>query len=303
MASDPGRSGSRTIRVSGIEKPQYRVTPPSWDRYARQVDERWRSLLDEDSARNELALQRFLEAHPCLLPYTVAFTPSGTPDYGHHGTIHSGVFAQPRLPGSKTLRPDFMRITRDSQWTYATLFELKWAGMELFRGGARFRDAFDAAREQLNSYAAALEVNGWREFRDAYRLPSYVDHRDLHIRLVLLAGRQSEVYQHPERRDRRRRESLVVRSVDSLTPAAEARDEMTLVVRRGKIVATSVQPTMRFGPGNADALAIVSEVDEAIGSQPAISARRKEFLLERLPYWRSFDRRPGLRIGQANYWE
>jgi hypothetical protein len=288
--------------VSGIEKPQYRVTPPSWDRYVRQVDAEWRSLLDAD-ARNELALQRFLEAHPCLLPYTVAYTPSGTPDYGHHGTIHSGVFAQPRLPGSKTLRPDFMRITRDSQWTYVTLFELKWAGMQLFRGGARFRDAFDAAREQLNGYAAALESDGWREFRDLYRLPSYVDHRDLHMRLVLLAGRRSEVYQHPERRDRRRRESLVVRSLDSLVPAAEARDEMNLALRRGQIMAAGVQPTMRFGPGNAGALAIVRGVAAAIGAQPAMPPRRKQFLLERLPYWQSFDRRPGLRISQANYWE
>lgn len=236
MATDP-TAGSRRqgVHVSRIEKPRHRVPPPSWDRYARLVDAKWRSLLDA-GPNTEFALQRFIEAHPCVLPYTVAHTPSGTPDYGHHGTIHCGVFAQPRLPGSKTLRPDFMRITRDSQWTYVTLFELKWAGMQLFRGGARFRDAFDAAREQVNGYAAALEVDGWREFRGRYRLPDYVEHRDIQLRLVLLAGRRSEVYQHPERRDRRRRESVLVRSLDSLTPAAEARDEMTLALRGRKIV-------------------------------------------------------------------
>lgn len=303
MATDPATTPSREdVRVSPIEKPRYRVAPPSWDRYSRLVDAEWRSLLD-DGHPAELALQRLLEAHPCLLPYTVAYTPAGTPDYGHHGTIHSGVFAQPRLPGDRTLRPDFMRITRDSQWTYVTLFELKLAGMQLFRGGARFKDAFDAAREQVNGYAAALESDGWREFRATYQLPNYVEHRDIRLRLVLLAGRRSEVYQHPERRDRRRRESVLVRSLDSLTPVAEARDEMTLVLRRRKIVATGVQPTMRFGPGNAAALAVVLGLPGAITAQAALPPRRKQFLLERLPYWQSFERRPGLRISQANYWE
>lgn len=302
MAEARASAPSREVRNSPIEKPRYRIAPPSWDRYSSLVDAEWRSILDEDH-RSELALQRFLEAHPCLLPYTVAYTPSGTPDYGHHGTIHGGVFAQPRLPGAKTLRPDFMRITRDSQWTYVTLFELKWAGMQLFRSGARFRDAFDAAREQVNGYAAALESDSWREFRDTYQLPGYVEHRDIRLRLVLLAGRRSEVYQHPERRDRRRRESVLVRSLDSLTPAAEARDEMTLVRRRRKIVATSIQPTIRLGPGNAEALAIVRDVAEAITAQPGLPARRRQFLLGRLAYWQSFEHRPGLHISQLNYWE
>lgn len=301
MATDP-TAGSMRQGVSRIEKPRHRVPPPSWERCARLVEATWRSLLEAGTA-TELELQRFIEVHPCVLPYTVAYTASGTPDYGHHGTIHSGVFTQPRLPGTKTLRPDFMRITRDSQWTYVTVFELKWPGMDLFRGGARFRDAFDAAREQVNGYAATLEVDGWREFRDWYQLPDYVEHRDIQLRLVLLAGRRSEVYQHPERRDRRRRESVLIRSLDSLTPAAEARDEMTLALRGRTIAATSVQPTMRFGPGNAVALSIVHGMGGAIARQPAFSERRRQFLLERLPYWQAFERRPGLRISQANYWE
>lgn len=60
---------------------------------------------------------------------------------------------------------------------------------------------------------------------------------------------------------------------------------------------------MRLGPGNTEALSIVQGMAEAIALQPVLSARRKQFLLERLPYWQSFERRPGLRISQANYWE
>lgn len=38
-------------------------------------------------------------------------------------------------------------------------------------------------------------------------------------------------------------------------------------------------------------------------AQATMSPRRKQFLLGRLLYWQFFETRPGLRMGQANYWE
>ncbi len=298
-SDDRGFSG---YRVAPIEEPPSRVAPISWERHSTQLARDWRDLL-ELGPRAEQRFQAFLEFNPCMLPFAVAYTPSGTPDYGHHGTIHGGVFAQPRLPGGLDLRPDFLRITRDSRWTYVTLFELKWAGIELFRRDARFRDAFDAARAQLQGYATALEKDAWRGFAEAFQLPSYVDGRDVVVRLVLLAGRRSEVYGHPDRRDRRRRETIIVRSLDSLTPDANARDDMTLARRRTSILVKRMQPTMRLGPGNSDALSLVQNLPKAIADEPRLSPRRRAFLLERLPYWQSFAKRPGLLIHSAGYWE
>jgi len=68
----------------------------SWDQYAELVEQRWRALL-ASKPKSELELQNFLELHPCLLPFALAYSPAGEPAYGHHGTIHGAVFSQPRL--------------------------------------------------------------------------------------------------------------------------------------------------------------------------------------------------------------
>lgn len=123
------------------------------------------------------------------------------------------------------------------------------------------------------------------------------------VRMVLVAGRRAEVYAHPDRRDRRRREQVLIRSLDSLAPDANARDDITVRVTARGYYAKAVQPSMRLGPGNSAGLAIIRNLPRAIASEPLMSARRRKFLLERLPYWRAFDRAAGLRIRPANYWE
>lgn len=289
------------LRHPSVQAPLPHFPALAWDQYSGGVEAAWRATV-EQAPRREQALQEALERHPCLLPFAVAYTPAGTPDYGHHGTIHGAVVTQPRLPGTATLRPDFMRITRDSQWVYVTLFELKWAGLRLFRRGARFADTFDAAREQLYGYSTALAQGEWKAFAEAYRLPAYVHWRDVRIRLVLLAGRRTEVYEHSDRRDRRRREEIIVRSLDSLAPDADARDDITVRLAGGQLRAKHIQPTLRYGPGNSQGLAVIRGLPAAIGASQ-LSPERRAFLLERLPYWQKYDAQPGLPIRPSGYWE
>jgi hypothetical protein len=275
----------------------------SWDRYADLVARRWNALL-QHPPEDELSLQRFLEAHPCLLPFALEYTPAGDPRYGHHGTIHGAVFRQPRFPETAIeLRPDFMRITRDSRSTHITLFELKGARRPLFRSDGLFRDVFDSARAQLQGYSAWLEdADNWGSFARAYSLPSYVEHREIEIRLVLLAGRRREIYQHPASRDRRQRESIVSMSFDSLRPDSNARND--IVVRRSglRLVAVSVPPTLRLGPGNSDGLRLMTGLAAAVEANPDLSDARKAFLIDRIPHWKAFARRPPL-IHRSGYWE
>jgi hypothetical protein len=295
---------NKTRRVE-ITRPTGRVRPMSWDGYAEGVERRWRALL-ATQPKTELELQAFLEQHPCLLPFALAYSPSGEPAYGHHGTIHGAVLSQPRLPGADAeLRPDFMRITRSSSWVEISLFELKAAGLPMFRSDGRFRDVFDAARAQLQGYASWLnEPRNWPAFAKAYQLPDYVDFRDFRIRMVLLSGRRGEVYTHPTSRDLRRREGEVIsRSLDSLVPDANARDDITVRGVRGRLVAMHVQPTMRLGPGNADGLAAIAGLPGAIARQTEITPKRRQFLLDRLPYWQDWARPKGLHIHPAGYWE
>jgi hypothetical protein len=292
-------------RPMGITPPGKRDRPMSWDRYAELVEQRWRALL-ASKPKAELELQNFLELHPCLLPFALAYTPAGEPAYGHHGTIHGAVFSQPRLPGAATdLRPDFMRITRSSSWVEISLFELKGARLRMFRADGRFRDAFDAARAQLQGYASWLDdPHNWPAFKKAYQIPAYVDFRDFRLRLVLLSGRRDEVYAHPVSRDLRRREGEVIsRSLDSLVPDANARDDITVRRARGRLVAQHVQPTMRYGPGNADGLAGITGLADAIERQPEIGPKRRAFLLDRLPYWQHWATAEGLHVHPAGYWE
>jgi hypothetical protein len=253
----------------------------------------------------ELTAQRFLEEHPCLLPYGLPFSEASNEVFGHHGTVLGAVFSQPRLPGPIDLRPDFMRITRDSRWTYVTLFELKAISRPIFReGDGRFLDLFDAARAQLQGYGAWIgDARNWAEFTSRYRLPSYVDHRDISLRLVLLAGRRAEVYRHPASRDRRRREQLLAVSLDSLSPDADARDDVTVRAGKRGLRAMHVQPTLRLGPANSDGLLVMSGLDAAVKRSALLTDARKQFLLDRLPYWRAWERAPGLKVRPASYRE
>lgn len=276
--------------------------PPFWDPYAQAIEIAWRDLLEEE-AELELALQRFIERFPCLLPFAMAYSPGGEPEFGHHGTLHGAVFTQPDLPGGAVRpRPDFMRITRDSSWTYVTLFELKRTSFTLFRSDQRFRDEYDAAREQVVGYQAWLDDPANKAaFLRKFLIPAAISHRDLFVRLVLLAGRRREVYGHPERRDRRRREQIVIRSLDALLPDANARDDVTVRIHDGRLVVVSVQPTMRVGPFNASGLALMDGIRETVSADRTIPPKRRRFLGERIPFWQAWASAPT--IVKAGYRE
>jgi hypothetical protein len=88
--------------------------------YERRLAAAWKNLWTGEAGRQELNLQHFLEAHPCLIPGFRSFnTDSG------HAPFPAAVITQPKLPELSTKQPGFCWIATDSVWLYAVMVEIE----------------------------------------------------------------------------------------------------------------------------------------------------------------------------------
>jgi hypothetical protein len=261
--------------------------PMAWDTYKALIHQEWSELLEwvtQQDSFEEGAIQRFLEQHPCLIPG--AF-PEGTTS---HWPYPSAVITQPPLTGLRTRIPDFMWLATDSAGVYPTLIEIEspnkpWWTEKSEVPHHQFTQAWDQLEQWKTWFADPLNV---QNFQRTYRLGWPVAGRPIKPRYWLIYGRRAEANRSDwlmQRRAAKGDDDMMAMTFDRLAPQADASNFLCVKMDVDQYVAVTVPPTLRLGPCDAHSLANIKEKGAAVARSPYLNADRKQFLMERFPYW------------------
>ena len=255
--------------------------------YMERTRQKFSGLLDSDPC--ERKIQSFLEKHPAMVPGHS--TPSGIS--GHY-PLHCCLITQPVLPGMPSYTPDFMWIARHSGGWFPTLIEIEKPGKKLFTKKGDQTSHFSQACNQLNHWRLWFKnQSNVQLFMDFYGIPSGWKRLDWRLHMLLIYGRRDEFKDRPP----------LVGLRDGLLPGADQelmsfdrlgvhphfRDVITVkATGSGRYRAVHVPDTFATGPDLADRLPYIDDIAEAIDSNEDIQEERREFLKERIIYWRKW---------------
>lgn len=294
---------SQALTVTGVFD-RSGPSPKDWDAYKAVVIAAWDRLLERDDV-DEATMHRFLERYPCLLPFSYQSTGSSVIQ-GHHGSVDQAVYSKPRLAG-RAFEPDFMRITWDSSWIHVYLIEIEDPRKSMFTKGGDLSAAYKHARGQLTDWVNWFgDSTNALEFRKRFGL----DHRryasrDLRLQRILVYGRRSEVEANARGRQARQDdEGIESMTYDRLAPSEEARQDVTVQMKKGRLTVKYVPPTFELGPVMMVVLGRFSDWEAAISRSDDIDDDRKAFLIRRIPYWSSLARtHQGAVMHNRDSWE
>jgi hypothetical protein len=259
----------------------------SWDSYAEKTTRSFNALLGKDPLP-EVAVQRFLEQHPAVVPFPQGFVGAGGLR-GAHGALHSAVFTQPPLPGIERPVPDFMRIVRDSGAIYPVLIEIEAPNRRVTNRNGDLTAGFTHALGQLRAWSAWFDDPANQiQFRSLYRIPEEWGHRPLRPKYLLVYGRRAELEHKPKaiaQREQLLASDAAVMSFDRLAPSPLGRMEVTVRLAGRDFKAVALSPTLQVGPQNAEALSTIDGKVAAAKRTAMLTPERRHFLAERLPYW------------------
>ena len=272
------------------------VGPPhiSVDQYAEWCTENFRELLCSDP--DESAVQEFLERHPWLVPgHATPGSPSG------HFPLHCSLITQPRLPGQHVRYPDFMWIATHTGAWFPTLIEIEKPGKRIYKRNGSPSSGFSQAQNQLNQWRSWFTSSAnVEQFKEMYGIPGYMLMRQMKLHMILVYGRRSELDEQPDLA--RQRGSLLsgdaaLMSFDRLLDPQyiDTRIKDAVTVRAtgdGRYHAKYVPPVFGLDPYLAERLLVIDGLEEAIEANPEISTERKEFLIQRIPYWKAWASSP-----------
>lgn len=259
----------------------------SWNEYEAWLSAAWPEFLKDADSDDEEIFQHFLERHPCLVPGG-----EGTGDSfgGHHGGWRNLLISQPQLPGVFRRHPDFMWLTKNSEDIIPVLIEIEAPSKRwLTARGDRSAD-LTHAEGQLADWKQMLDDPASRQqFADVYGFPQrWAMDFNLVPRFILIYGRRSEFDRHPHLNRKRRgvRDMAIgAMTFDRLHPRPGLHDAVCVRIENLTPRVLAVPPTFRLGPGNAEMVARLQGLSDAIQSNELISEARRNFLLERIPYW------------------
>lgn len=121
---------------------------PDPESYAATVGAEWRDLLSSDP--DEVAVQRFMELHPAILPGAHDLGPTG-----NHPPLYGAVFRQARLEGLGTNRyPDFMWISKSTAFITPVRIEIEKPSKRWFTKAGTPTAEFTEAQGQLAEWRA-----------------------------------------------------------------------------------------------------------------------------------------------------
>lgn len=265
-----------------------------WNEYDRRVREEWRLLLDSNPM--EGAVQRFLEQHPALVPgFRSMSLASG--HYPHPAALIS----QPKLLGLTTKIPDFLWIAKASDMLLPTFIEIERPAKRWFR--KRGKRATPVATGEFSE--AKAQLASWRNwFREPVNLSWFQRYYEVPVRdlksltmrpaFVLVYGRRREFAGDPAAN--RHRAEMVgedehLMTFDRLEPSEWASNFMTCrKASETGFEAVAIPPTFEWVPGVLENHVAMRDMADAIAEVPWVSAPRRAFLLERLPYWSAWAR-------------
>ncbi len=259
--------------------------PMSWEQYSTRVSAEWSELLESQAGCDERLIHQFLAQHPCMIPGAFSVTgPSG------HGPFPSAVLSESPLSGNGMRIPDFIWLAKDSLNFTPVFIEIESPCKRWFTKKCEPTHDLTQAINQFAQWRAWLNrPENLAVFFEAFEIPDYM-RRDLTFRpeFVLIFGRRKEFEERPELtrlREQFERHGQVAMTFDRLAPNREASNFLSATKRNGKYQALAVPPTFKLGPYSASWIQQVEGVSNAIQNNEWISPERREFLIQRIPYW------------------
>ena len=265
-------------------------SPLSWEEYNTRLESAWKKLLDSADASVESKIHKFLEKHPCLLPGTYGMNlPSG------HDPFPKGVISQPILNGLTTKYPDFMWIGVDSSTLFPVLIEIETPDKRWFTKKGIPTSEFTQAQDQLASWKTWFNSPANQHiFMDYYKIPTnWRTEISFEPEYVLIYGRRDEFSEKPSlnlKRNSMARQNEYLMTFDRLKPQYNAKNKCSLKINDDGYEAIAFPATFILYPNNSKDLSLIKNKDTAVRNSEWMSEERKEFLIERFPYWDSLGR-------------
>jgi hypothetical protein len=263
--------------------------PMEWQEYKRRVQAAWQALLD--SSPGEPAVQSFLEQHPSLVPGSHSALGRLT---SGHGPFPSALITQPSLAGLGERTPDFVWISRDSAFLNPVFIEIEDPD----------KPWITQKGEQHHKLTQALgQLRQWREwfndpvnrqvFFKKFQVPDLFTRRKWEPIWVLIYGRQRDDERIAKLRADLQDKTQRVIPYEHLEPDPEARDFMCVRNTTGRYRAVSIPATVRLHPGSAEDWALIEGKETAASASEWMTPERRDFLVERFPYWDAWARDGG----------
>lgn len=264
--------------------------PPAVDfnEYANATSAAFLRLLD--TAQTECQLQEFLELHPSMVPG--ALTPGSQ---SGHSPMYEALIAQPLLPGFDAKVPDFLWLSQHSSCIYAAMIEIECPTKKLFTKAGLQRAEFTQAYGQIKDWRRWFNSGSNKQiFFEQYGLTQrMMFSKEFELHFILVYGRRSEFVDNPNFSKRRHtlmsghNEELM--SFDRLQPNPWLSSAVTVkAIGAAQFLIKHVPETFEIRPPAVGDLFHFEGMEEAINRNQAMPAERRDFLLRRLPYWRSW---------------
>jgi len=282
-----------------LEKTYQIDKPPEpamvWEEYQQLILSEWDHLLNGEHSPTEAEVHIYLEKHPSMLPG--AFNLVGDPS-GHYPWL-CGLISQPILPAYDYKKPDFMWLSQNSDTIEPVLIEIESPNKRWFtKAGvqtAELTQAINQIAEWKTWFGETHNVEAFKSFyglahsRKRFR-PSY----------LIIYGRRIEFKDKPNLTGKRSNlfaDNIKEMTYDRLRPNRDMSQLVCMKVMKYNteyiFKAISVPATLQWSPGLASDRAFLHNLDDAINSNDYISQIRKEFLIQRLPYWNEWSRNQG----------
>lgn len=266
---------------------------PDAGQYIAVATTEYRQLLA--SGADEKLVQWFLERNPCFVPG--AWTPGGG---SGHCPFLNALVSQPELPGLRSRQPDFMWIAAHSGTWYPTLIEIEKPNKRIFKADAIPNQDFTQARNQLAQWRAWFnEPVNVQKFISDYGIPDeYTKFRNMRPYFILVYGRRNEFEDNVELSKQRgvlmtgADEELI--SFDRLHADPGLLNAVTVrAAGYGRYRVIGTMPTLELGPVMAERLPRLDHLEDIVVADSRIPQPRRDFLVERIAYWRQWARHPG----------
>ena len=262
-----------------------------WEQYKKIILDEWSSLLSSQNQDDEAIFHSFFERHPCMLPRTYEVFGEGAAD-----AWLCALISKPVLPTFTRIIPDFMWITFDSMATYAILIEIEAPGKPWSTNDGCQSQKLTKAIDQLK------EWNVWfsdplnqAQFRSYYKIPdSFLKGRLFLQRYILIYGRREDATKNENFARKRaylQGQDERFMTYDRLQPNKCLTNLLTVRIDNTGYRAISIPPTLTLGPMNAEEWSIIRDKEMTVLNNTYILKERKDFLLQRWPYWDEWAKR------------
>jgi hypothetical protein len=280
--------------------------PPAiigWEEYEALAAAQWQALLAAGGCADLPRIRDFLIKHPSFVPgATGALNPSRN-EPCHSALLalsplREWITAEDRYRDVSTVEvPDFIWLAHNSEHLTPVLIKIESPGKKWFTDRGDPHDDLLRAINHLREWQDWLsQPRAITAFHANFDTPSsFRRHGKFRPDFVLIYGREGEFKERPRLarlRSQFQRNNQIVVTFDGLKAARDCAGYICISQRGDRFRALSIPPTMRLGPSIAGAWHGIDGFPDAVMANEWISPERKQFLIERLPYWQRWATSP-----------